>query len=263
VTAPASARPNLLVPILVVVLGALVCCGSAGAAAWRGVSNSGSGKVAVDSGSLPAVCGLVPSDLMSRLAPGAPAEDKDDTYPTRLQVTKRCEARTGYTGETFAALRIEVSRYGTFLDYPPHEHAKRDFITDKRIASQLSMGPPRDVEGLGESAFITVDPKPIGDYQRAEVNVLRRDVLVVVNYEAKPSAVDDGPHRRRYGDGGPRGAGEAAMTFPRLGRAQVDAVDGLYGDLGFLWHLWLPEESKISVGVERGLGATGPSEVRT
>jgi hypothetical protein len=190
VTAPSSGRPNLLAPILVVVLGALVCCGSAGAAVWRGLSNSGTGKVAVDSSSVPAVCGLVPADLMSRLVPGAAPEDKDDSYPTRLQITKQCRAGTGYTGDTVAELRIEVSRFGTFLDYPPREHAKRDFITDKEIAAKLTMGPPKDVGGLGDSAFITVDPDPIGEYQRGELHVLRGDVLVVVNFEAKPSTAD-------------------------------------------------------------------------
>jgi adenylate cyclase class 2 len=37
-------------------------------------------------------------------------------------------------------------------------------------------------------------------------------------------------------------------------------VDGLYGDLGFLCHPWLPEEYKISVGAERGAVVTGGLE---
>ena len=57
-------------------------------------------------------------------------------------------------------------------------------------AAKLTMGPPRDVGGLGDSAFVTVDPDPIGEYQRGELHVLRNDVLVVVNFEAKPSTAD-------------------------------------------------------------------------
>jgi hypothetical protein len=40
VTAPVPARSRLAVPIVAVVLGALVLCGSAGTALWRGISNS-------------------------------------------------------------------------------------------------------------------------------------------------------------------------------------------------------------------------------
>ena len=189
-TAPTSSRPNLLVPILVVVLGALVLCGSAGSALWVGLSNSGTRKVQVDSNSVPAVCGLVPADLISRLVPGATAEDKPDVYPTRLQATKGCDAETGYTGDRIAQLRIKVDRYGTFLDYPPREHAKRDFISDKNLAPKLSTGQPRDVAGLGDSAFVAMDPKPVGNYNRAQVNVLRADVIVEVTYSANPSSPD-------------------------------------------------------------------------
>jgi hypothetical protein len=190
VTAPASGRPNLLVPILAVVLGALVLCGSAGAAVWRGVSNSVGDDVDVNSGSLPTVCGLVPADLMSRLAPGATPDDNDDRYTSGLQVTKDCQANTGYTGDTTAQLRVQVSRYGTYLDYPPLEHAKHEFINDKDIAPRLSMGPPKDVAGLGDSAFITVDPSPVGDSHRAELHVLRGDMMIVVTYGADPSSAD-------------------------------------------------------------------------
>jgi hypothetical protein len=191
VTAPGSGGSRLLAPILAVVLGALVLCGSAGTAFWRGVSNSvGGGDVDVDPNSVPAVCGLVPADLMSRVAPGATPDDNDDRYPTGLQVTRDCQASTGRSGDTSAELRIQVTRYGTFLDYPPREHAKKDFIDDKEIAPKLSMGPPKDVAGLGDSAFITVDPEPVGDFQRAQVHVLRADVIVTVTYTANPSTAD-------------------------------------------------------------------------
>jgi hypothetical protein len=191
VTAPVSGRPRLAVPIVAVVLGALVLCGSAGTAMWRGLSNSfGGDKVRVDSGSLPAVCGLVPAELLARLAPGATASDVDHNFSSGLQVSKECQARTGFTGDTTAQLRVEVTRYGSFLDYPPAEHAKHDFINAKKIAPQLSMGPPRDVAGVGDSAFVTVDPEPIGDFQRAEIQVLRGTEIVEVSYWADPSTPD-------------------------------------------------------------------------
>lgn len=188
--APGSGRPNLLAPILAVVLGALVLCGSAGAALWQGVSNSVGDDVDVGSGSLPAVCGLVPADLLARLAPGAAAVDNDHNYSSGLQVTKSCQANTGYSGDTSARLRIQVSRFGTFLDYPPREHARYEFINNKDIAPRLSVGQPKDVAGLGESAFVTIEPTPIGDLQRAELHVLRGDMVIVVSYGADPSTAD-------------------------------------------------------------------------
>jgi hypothetical protein len=190
VTAPAPGRSRLAVPIVAVVLGALVLCGSTGTAIWRGVSNSVGDKVRVDAGSLPAVCGLVPADLMSRLVPGATPDDDEHSYSSGLQAAKECSARTSVGDENTAQLRIEVTRYGTFLDYPPTEHAKHDFINAKKIAPSLSMGPPRDVAGLGDSAFIAVDPKPIGNFQRAELEVLRGNVIVEVSYWADPSTGD-------------------------------------------------------------------------
>jgi hypothetical protein len=183
---PGAGGSRLLVPILVLMFGVLVLCGSAGAVVVRaGSTRFGPSQPAT----LADVCSLVPGDLLGRLVPGATPEDKK-VLASRLRATKTCRAGTSYRRPVTASLRVEVSRYGRYLDYPPPEHAKRDFIARKNVHSKVSTNSVFDVAGLGQSAFLEVDPYPSGATVQASVYVLRGDVLISVEYSASPSSGD-------------------------------------------------------------------------